>query len=169
MAEEKIYTVPLRRGFMKAPNYDRTRKAIVVLKEFLRKHTKKDVKIGRYLNLEMWKHGRKNPPPRIKVRVEEEKERVIAELVNAPRDVKEKKDDTVAIKKPKFLESKEKKSEDASEKIIDEKKEETKKAIEDISKNKKEFKQSGIVEKEHKHRKEEKVIGETGKTKSRTS
>ena len=41
MAEEKIYTVPLRRGFLKAANYDRTRKAIVVLKEFLKKHTKK--------------------------------------------------------------------------------------------------------------------------------
>ena len=38
MAEEKIYTVPLRKGFLKAPGYDRSRKAKVTLKEILEEY-----------------------------------------------------------------------------------------------------------------------------------
>ena len=156
MVEEKIYTVPLRRGFLKVAKYDRTRKAMTTLKQYLKKHLKKDVKIGKYLNLEIWKYGRKNPPSKIKIRVEEEKENLIAELINAPREKK--------------VEEKKEKKAKVSEKIEDEEKEKTKKAITDVpEKEIKEEKEIKIAEKKHAHRKEEEVITKTGQTKSRTS
>ncbi|MBU2639720.1 MAG: 60S ribosomal protein L31 [Nanoarchaeota archaeon] len=164
MVEEKIYTVPLRKGFLKVPRYDRSRKAKDVLKEFLKKHLKKDVKIGKYLNLEIWKQGRQNPPSRVKIRIEESKDKIIAELINAPREkLKEEK-----------KEIKKKKSE-VAEKQEEEKKEETKKAIEnvpegEIKKVDSEKREAEPVEKEHAHRKGEGIITQrTGKTKSRTN
>ena len=144
MAEEKIYTVPLRKGFLKAPGYDRSRKAKVTLKEFLEKHLKKEVKIGKYLNLELWKRGRKHPPSKIQVRIEERKDETIVELINAPREerkeIKETKKNIEAIEKVP-----------EKTKIVDSEKREAEPADQE------------------RHRKEEKVIAQTGKTKSRTS
>lgn len=100
MAEEKIYTIPLRREFLKAPKYKRSKRAISAIRNFLIRHMKADeVKIGKYLNLEIFKHGRKNPPPRIKVKAvkdkikvkDKEMEIVKVELINAPVEVKEEK------------------------------------------------------------------------------
>jgi len=171
MVDEKIYTVPLRREFLKAPKYARTKKAVRVLKSYLLKHLKKEVKIGKYLNLELWKNGRKNPPSKIKIRVEEVEDKTVAELINAPRPViEEKKDDKISIKKPKFLGGKkeETETEKIADKVEEEKKEETKKAIEKVPEKKEEVKESGVVEKEHAHRKQEKVITQkTGQVKSR--
>jgi len=49
-----------------------------ILKEFMLKHTKADkVVVSQWINEELWKHGGKNPPGKIKVKVvlkEEEKE-----------------------------------------------------------------------------------------------
>jgi ribosomal protein L31E len=71
---EKLFTIPLRKEFSKAPNYKRTSRAIIAIRDFIKKHMKNEnVKIGKHLNLEMWKHGRKNPPPRIKVKAVIEK------------------------------------------------------------------------------------------------
>ena len=171
MADEKIYTVPLRRGFLKAKNYDRARKSVVVLKTFLKKHTKKDVKIGKYLNLELWKRGRKHPPGKVKIRVEGEEDNIIAELIDAPREEKvEKKEDKISIKKPKILGGKTK-----DEKVTEEIKEETKKAIEKVPERgikevDSDKREAEPVEKKHEHRKEERVITQrTGKFKSRIS
>ena len=162
MAEEKIYTVPLRKGFLKAAKYDRTRKAKDVLKVFLKKHLKKEVGIGRYLNLELWRNGRQNPPGKIKVRIEEREDKLMAELINAPREeVKEEKKET-----------KEKKTE-VGKKQKEEAKEKTKKAIEkvpekEIKKVDEAKKEAEPVEKADAHRKQQKVITQkTGQVKSR--
>ena len=67
---ERIYTIPLRRKFQKAPKYKYSSKAVRVLKEFLIKHTKSDnIKIGKYLNESIWKNGPKNPPSKVKINV----------------------------------------------------------------------------------------------------
>ena len=138
MAEEKIYTIPLRRKWLKVPIYKRSRKSITATKQFLLRHLKKDVKIGPYLNEYIWKQGNRHPPARVKVRIEEEKDKLIAELINAPRKEvkKEDKEDIIKIKKPEFLKKKEEKievSEDVKkEKIIEEKEEIDKKAIEKV-------------------------------------
>ena len=101
---ERLYTIPLRKEFSKAPNYKRTSRAITAIRDFVKRHMKNEnVKIGKYLNLEMWKHGRKNPPARIKVKAVLEKvkikdkeiEYVIVELPNIkielPKKEKKKK------------------------------------------------------------------------------
>lgn len=103
MALERIYNIPLRREFMKAANYRKTKKSVSAVREFLQKHMKcEDVRIGKYLNLELWKHGRKNPPAKIQVKAikdkvkikDKEVEIVKVELVNAPiafqKETKEK-------------------------------------------------------------------------------
>lgn len=168
MADEKILTVPLRKGFLKAVKYDRTRKAKDVLKLFLKKHLKKDVKIGKYLNLELWKNGRQNPPGKVKVRIEESEDKVVAELIDAPREkpkVEEKNLSEKASPKKEETPKKEEKTEakEVAKDMKKEEKEKTKKAIEKapIKEEKKvdSFKKEAkAVEREHAHRKEEKVI-----------
>ncbi|MBU0615859.1 MAG: 60S ribosomal protein L31 [Nanoarchaeota archaeon] len=85
---ERTYNVPLRKEWLKSPRYKRAKKAMTALKQFLAKHTKSEnVKIGKYANLEIWKHGIKNPPHHIKVDVVKDKEGVVtAELVGAPKE-----------------------------------------------------------------------------------
>lgn len=138
MAEEKIYTIPLRKEWLKVPIYKRSRKSITAIKQFLLRHLKKEVKIGPYLNEFIWKQGNRHPPARVKVRVEEEDKILIAELINAPRKEKKKEEDTIKIKKPGFLKKKDEKEvevvkeEKEKEKIVEEKKEIDKKAIEKV-------------------------------------
>ena len=63
MAEEKLMTVPLRKYFLNAPKWRRTKKAANVLRAFVLKHTKaKDVKLSRWVNEHLWTDGAKNPP-----------------------------------------------------------------------------------------------------------
>ena len=109
---EKIFTIPLRREWLKVPKYRRAKKAINALNIYLKKHLKKDVKIGKYLNSLVWARGNENPPGKVKVRIEEDKEKLTAELINAPREVKKEKKKKGRLEKLKETivgESKEKK------------------------------------------------------------
>lgn len=99
---ERTYIVPLRKGWLKAQRYKRAKKAVHTLQEFLKKHMKsEDVRIGTYLNLEIWKHGIKNPPSRVKVNaVKDDKGVVRAELFGAPvSEVKKPEEKKGIIKK----------------------------------------------------------------------
>ena len=72
---ERTYNVPLRKEFMKSPRWKRTKKAVKALREFAAKHMKSDkVKVGKYVNLELWKHGIKNPPHHVKVNCTKDEE-----------------------------------------------------------------------------------------------
>ncbi len=99
---ERTYNVPLRKEYMKAPRWNRTKKAVIALRQFLAKHMKsEEVKLSKELNEFMWKHGIKNPPHHIKVKaVKDEKGVVKAELFDAekPASKKEKKEKK-AVKK----------------------------------------------------------------------
>ena len=67
--EERVYVIPLRKSFRKVPDYKRTKKAVREIGYFISKHMKSDnVKIAIELSNLMHKHGRKNPPARIKVK-----------------------------------------------------------------------------------------------------
>ncbi len=69
MAEERLFTIPLRKEFLKAPIYKRSSKAVKAVKYFISRHMKaKDVKVGEELNLLLWSRGRKNPPSKVKVK-----------------------------------------------------------------------------------------------------
>ena len=70
MATERTYTIPLRKEFSKSPRYKRTNKAVEAVRSFLERHMKSDdIVIGEHLNKELWKHGIRNPPSRVKVNV----------------------------------------------------------------------------------------------------
>ena len=81
---ERTYTIPLRSEWLKSVKYKRAKKAVRAIKDFLTRHMKTDVaniRIGTSINLELWKHGIKNPPSRIKVNVtKDDKGMVRAEL-----------------------------------------------------------------------------------------
>ena len=145
---ERTYNVPLRKEFQKAPKWRRTKKAVKALREFIIKHMKsEEVKIGKYLNLKLWKHGIKNPPHHIKVKAaKDDKGVVLVELAELPKEAilekqkeeektkekeaKEKEKKTEEPKKEEKPEGKEaKKSEEGAKeaKPTDEKTEETKK------------------------------------------
>ncbi len=109
MALERIYNVPLRKEFMKAPKYKRAKKAVTALKQFLMKHMKStDVKIGRRLNLAIWEKGIKNPPHHIKVNAFKDDSGIVkAELEGFDYKELTKEDkEKAAKKKPKKIEEK---------------------------------------------------------------
>ena len=70
MAITRTYIIPLRKGTQKAPNYNRTPKAIRTLREFLVKHMKSDnVIIGQHLNEKIWERGVRHPIHKVSVDV----------------------------------------------------------------------------------------------------
>lgn len=83
---ERVYIVPLRKGFLKVPQYKRAKKAVKTLKEFLAKHMKVEnrdlnkVKIDIYLNNEIWFKGIKKPLSKVKVKAKKINGIVYAEL-----------------------------------------------------------------------------------------
>jgi large subunit ribosomal protein L31e len=96
-ALERTYTIPLRREYLKAPMYNRTKKAVRALRAFIVKHMKSDdVLIGPKLNLKLWERGRTNPPHHVKITaIKDDKGQVRAELFGfefKPKEKKEKKE-----------------------------------------------------------------------------
>ena len=83
---ERTYVIPLRKEWLKAPKYKRAKRAVNAVKTFLAKHMKsEDVRVGTSINLELWKHGIKNPPGRIKVDVKKNDENIVrAEMTGVP-------------------------------------------------------------------------------------
>jgi len=144
---DRIYTIPLRREFLKVPKYKRAKKAVTAVKQYLKKHIKSDdIKIGKSLNLNIWKHGIKNPPHHVKVEVTSDDEGIItAELFGAPKPIvkEESKKNKKEELKDKLEEVKEPKKESQAEK-------ETKKPAENKKEVKEEtkIKQSKTISKE---------------------
>src|SRR3989344_3287635 len=106
---ERIYTIPLRREWLKAPAYKRSKKAMTAIREFLIKHMKSEnVKLGRMLNMHVWEQGIKRPPHHVKITVVKYDDGLVrAELIGHP--IEEKKEEK-AGKKTKKEEKKETKT-----------------------------------------------------------
>ena len=92
---EREYIVPLRKGWLKVPEYKRANKAVKTLKEFLAKHMKiydrdlRKIKIDNILNNEIRFRGMKKPPAKIKVKVKKFEDGIVrVELVDIPAHVK---------------------------------------------------------------------------------
>ena len=138
MTLERTYNVPLRKEWLKAPMYRRSKKAVTALTEFAAKHMKTDiekVKIGKQVNLFIWKDGIKNPPHHVKVNMIKDDEGTVKvelfgikyeEFKKIEKKEMTKKDelmDKLGVKKAKKEEPKaEEKTEEAPK---EEKKEET--------------------------------------------
>jgi len=134
MALERLYNIPLRKEFLKAPKYKRAAKAIRAIRAFIVRHMKaepENIRIGKWLNEEIWHHGVKNPPHHIKVKaIKDDKNIVTVELAELSKKAqkmdaaeKEKKEDIEKKKKEEKKketkeEKEEKKAEAAEEKEI---------------------------------------------------
>ncbi len=136
---ERVYNIPLRKEWLKAPKYRRAKKATTALKQFLAKHMKsQDVKIGKYLNEAIWQRGIRNPPHHIKVTViKDDKGLVKAELVGKSVEEVAKKPEKPEEKKAK-KEKVEEKKEVKEEKKPEEKKTEKPPTTKEIAKEKEE-------------------------------
>lgn len=72
MPEERIYVVPLSKA-KEAPRYARSKKAVNLLKEFVKKHMKsEEIVVDPKLNEIIWKRGARKPPTKIRVKVVKE-------------------------------------------------------------------------------------------------
>jgi len=81
MAEEKIYTIPLREAFKKA-RAKRVPYAVRTVQNYIKMHAKVgDVKLGSHLNEALWKRSIKKPPRRLRVKVVKDGDIAKAELV----------------------------------------------------------------------------------------
>jgi len=92
---EREYIIPLRREWLKVPEYKRANKAIKAIKEFLVKHMKvydrdlRKIKIEQVLNNEIRFRGMRKPQSKIKILAKKyDNDIVQVELVDVPAHVK---------------------------------------------------------------------------------
>lgn len=152
---EREYIIPLRKKFLKAPRYDRSRKAVKAIKQFIAKHMKvedrdlKKVKLDKYLNNEIWSRGMKKPPAKVKVKAIKEDGIVKVDFVEVPQKVKFARAKHEKLHKaPEKSKETPKAEEKPEEKTEEEKKDEVEKekAVEEQN-----IKQAEIQEKAQKH------------------
>jgi len=75
--ESRIYTVPLKKAYY-VPRYKRAKKAVKILREFIRRHMKAErVIISQRLNEKIWSRGIEKPPRRVKVKAVKSEEGVV--------------------------------------------------------------------------------------------
>lgn len=68
---ERQYIIPLRQRWVNVQKHYRSNAAIKEIKDFISRHMKaekEDIRIGRWLNIEIWKNGIKAPPGKISVK-----------------------------------------------------------------------------------------------------
>jgi len=123
---EREYIVPLRKEWLKVPEYKRANKATKALKQFIAKHMKvydrdlKKIKIDQILNNEIRFRGMRKPPAKIKVKaIKLDTGIVRVELVNLPPHIKfqklrEEKKKSELSKKTKAKEEQKKATEEAT-------------------------------------------------------
>ena len=126
--DEKIYTINIRKDISKAPRWEKSKRSVIAVKNFLKRHMKgDDVKIGKSITEEIWKRGNQTPPKSIRIHAvltEGEEGKIIkAELLGVPFPEEKEK------KKEKKKEEKAKEEVKKEEAKPEEKKEEPKKEI----------------------------------------
>ena len=91
---EREYVVPLRRGWIKVPEYGRVKKAVKTLKEFMVRNMKiydrdlRKVRVNILLNNELMFRGIRHPPAKIRVKaVKYDDGTVEVKLVNLPKHI----------------------------------------------------------------------------------
>jgi len=123
MAEEKIFTMNLRKEILKKPHHQRAKRAVNATIDYIKRNMKvSEVKIGKNLNDLLWSRGNRNPPMRVKVKSIMEENYARVELPEF--EFEKKKEEKKETLKEKILGKKE--TETAKEKIIEEKEKEIK-------------------------------------------
>ncbi len=134
---ERTYIVPLRQEFLKKPLYKRAKKAVTALRQFVEKHMKSDnVKIGKHINEEIWKHGIKHPPHHVKVVCKKDSEGMVTvEMVGVLQEKKEKKVSHIKKQKEGKIEEQLEKIQEAKKEHQEEAKEIQKEEIDELKKH----------------------------------
>jgi large subunit ribosomal protein L31e len=66
--KEQIYIIPLR-DVQHTPRWERGKRAMKAIRDFLRQHMKSDeIKLDQSINEAVWERGSHKPPSRIRVR-----------------------------------------------------------------------------------------------------
>jgi ribosomal protein L31E len=105
--EERIYTINLRKSISRAAKWEKSKKSVYAVRNFLKRHMKGDVvKIGKSITEEIWKGGNQNPPKSIRIHTiltedEDEKKVVKAELLGVPFSEEKEKKEKKKEEKPK--------------------------------------------------------------------
>lgn len=143
---EREYIIPLRAEWLKAPKHKRAKKAVRAVREFLSKHMKadiKNIKIGKWLNQELWARGIRKPLAKVKIKAIKEDEIVRAEIAVLPdyaqkieakekaKAEKTKKETKKEVKKEEAEKKEEKEIEEAAKEEIKESPEEKEKKEEE--------------------------------------
>ena len=91
--QERVYTIPLRKAWMKVPSGKRAGRTVNEIRRFLYRHMKvQEVKTSQKLNELLWKRGDGRPPASVKVKIGMEKDTIIARLPDELVIKEEKKD-----------------------------------------------------------------------------
>lgn len=130
---EAEYIIPLRKEVMKVAKYDRTKKAVIAVRQYLQKHTKsKNVLLGKEINKRLQSGGRKNVVSKIHVKVVKDEDKYRAELIGHPIELtKDKENKDKKAEKPNEAPKTEAKPEATEKPVV---KEETKKTAKTVKK-----------------------------------
>ncbi|MEM5829450.1 MAG: 50S ribosomal protein L31e [Candidatus Aenigmatarchaeota archaeon] len=81
MPEERFLTINLRKELKKSRRVKRANRLVKLIREKVGKMFKGlEVKIDKSVNEEIWKHGAKKPPTRLRLKVKKEEKSVRVEL-----------------------------------------------------------------------------------------
>ncbi len=96
--DERIYTINIRNAIAEVPKWEKSKRGVAVVRNFLERHMKGDeVKIGKSITEEIWKRGNENPPKSVRIHTilteDEDGNKIVkAELLGIPfPEEKEKK------------------------------------------------------------------------------
>jgi len=138
---ERIYTIPLRKSFLKEPRSKRSKRARSEVEKFLKRHTKSNkIKISKGLNELIFSRGFKKPPGKVKVEVKGDFETVQAKLPGEVIQKKEEKRTRVSGLKERFMKTDEERRKDEMKSKVEEKikeatsEEKIKEAVEKVKK-----------------------------------
>lgn len=138
---EREYIVPLRRGWLKVPEYKRASKAVKTLKEFIARHMKvydrdlRKIKVDILLNNEIRFRGMRKPLAFVNVKAKKFEDGIVrVELAKIPDKLKFKKsrDEKKAIEIKNKVEEKKKQRTPVEEPSSDEKDGEKEKSKEKV-------------------------------------
>jgi len=165
---ERTYIIPLRRQWLKVPEYKRANKAVKAIKQFIVRHMKvydrdtRKVKIDIILNNELRFRGMRKPPAKIKIKARKFDNGIVkVELVDIPKVIQYKLDrekrKKEVVEEKKTEEEKKKAAEEAAKKAAEKKekpeeKEETKGEIKEKKEKKEAVREAGLKQAKAEHK-----------------
>jgi len=69
MADEKIITINIRKKLKETPYWKRSSTASRIVRDLLKRHSKKKIKIDKSLNEKIWERSIQNPKTKLKIKI----------------------------------------------------------------------------------------------------